>query len=129
LTPRANAVILGATGAMKEKINEYPIERPINAARRKKINEFIDTNADRLGRAISCRWDEGGTVLTLASDPVEWEFVFHPDRVESFGSAPFWVKMLFTEKRRKTVDMVVLQMLDEAGFMTPKAPRKKASGE
>jgi hypothetical protein len=114
---------------MKEKINEYPIERPINAARRKKINEFIETNAERLGRAISSEWDEEGTVLTLASDPVEWEFVFHRDRVESFGSAPFWVKMLFTEKRRKTVDQVVLQMLDEAGFLTPKPVRKKASAD
>jgi hypothetical protein len=110
---------------MKEKINEYPIDRPLNAARRKKINQFIEENAGRLGRAISHNWDESGTVLSLASDPVEWEFVFHKNRVESFGSAPFWIKMLFTEKRRKTVDQVVIQMLEEAGFTGESPARKK----
>ena len=106
---------------MKEKINEYPIERPLTAGRRKKINQFIENNAGRLGRAISHEWDESGTVLTLASEPVEWEFVFHANRVESFGSAPFWIKMLFTEKRRRIVDEVVSQMLEEAGFTGSKA--------
>jgi len=122
---------------MKEKINEYAIHRPLTAGRRKKINQFIESNSGRLGRPVSAEWDESGTVLFLASDPVEWHFVFHSTRVEAFGSAPFWVKMLFTEKRRKTVDQIVLQMLEEAGFMAsspgesskPETPpaRKKAS--
>jgi hypothetical protein len=109
----------------KEKINEYAIDRPLNAARRKKIEQFIEKNADRMGRVISHEWDESGTVLSLASDPVLWEFVFHRNRVETYGSAPFWVKMLFTEKRRKTADAVVLQMLQEAGFIGAAAGRKK----
>jgi len=113
---------------MKEKINEYAIDRPLNATRRKKINQFVESNASRLGRAISHQWDESGTVLSLASDPVLWEFVFHADRVETYGSAPFWVKLLFTEKRRKTADQVVLQMLQEAGFIGPIAGRKKGRG-
>jgi hypothetical protein len=112
---------------MKEKINEYTIDRPITVARRKKIDRFIAANAGRLGRAFSAQWDESGRVLTLASDPVEWQFIFHPDRVEAYGSAPFWVKMLFTEKRRRAVDDVVMQMLEEAGFLgaaEAAAPRK-----
>jgi hypothetical protein len=121
-------MILRPIRAMKEKINEYPIDRPLSAGRRKKINKFIETNAGRLGRAISHDWNDSGTVLVLASDPVKWEFVFHPDRVETFGSAPFWVKMLFTEKRRQTVDQVVLQMLEEAGFIGPSPARKKTLG-
>ena len=119
---------------MKEKINEYPIDRPLTAGRREKINQFIEANAGRLGRPVSAQWDQPGAVLLLASDPVEWEFVFHPTRVEAFGTAPFWVKMLFTEKRRKTVDQVVLQMLQDTGFIAsgdaPSAPspaRKKTS--
>jgi hypothetical protein len=105
---------------MKEKINDYPIDRPLTAARRKKINQFIENNAGRLGRPVSAEWDESGTVLLLASDPVKWEFVFHSTRVEAFGTAPFWVKMLFTEKRRKVVDEVVMQLLEEAGFLAAK---------
>jgi len=120
---------------MKEKINEYPIDHPLTAGRRKKINQFIENNAGRLGRPVSAEWDESGTVLHLASDPVEWQFVFHPTRVEAFGSAPFWIKMLFTEKRRKTVDQVVIQMLEETGFMAsgpdaapaPSPSRKKSA--
>jgi hypothetical protein len=109
---------------MKEKINDYPIDRPLTAARRKKINEFITNNAGRLGRPVEAEWDESGKVLSLASDPVQFEFVFHPKRVESFASAPFWVKMLFTEKRRQTVDEVILQMLEEAGFREKKRARE-----
>jgi len=112
---------------MKEKINEYPIDRPLTAARRKKINEFIAVHAGRLGREISHGWDESGEVLCLASEPVKFEFVFHPDRVESFASAPFWVKMLFTEKRRQTVDQVITQMLEETGFIGSGPARKKPS--
>jgi hypothetical protein len=33
--------------------------------------------------------------------------------------------MLFTEKRRKTVDQVVIQMLEEAGFTGESPARKK----
>lgn len=134
MTLAENLIILRRERAMKEKINEYPIDHPITAARRKKINQFIKNNAGRLGRPVSAEWDESGCILTLASDPVEWEFVFHPTRVEAYGSAPLWIKMLFTEKRRRTVDQVVMQMLEEAGFTasappaSPKstpAPRKK----
>jgi hypothetical protein len=114
---------------MKEKINEYPIDRPLNAARKKKINQFIENNAGRLGRPVSHEWDEAGSILTLASDPVEWEFVFHSDRVEAWGSAPFWIKMLFTEKRRAVVDRVVLQMLEESGFTGETRARKKAPAQ
>jgi len=109
---------------MKEKINEYAIDRPLNAARRKKIEQFIESSAERLGRAILHEWDESGTVLSLASDPVLWEFVFHRNRVETYGSAPFWLKLLFTENRRKTADQVVLQMLEEAGFIGPGGGKK-----
>ena len=113
---------------MKEKINEYPIDRPLNAARRKKIDEFIEANSGRLGRPVAHEWDESGRVLSLASDPVRFEFVFHATRMESFASAPFWVKMLFTEKRRQTVDQVIEQMLDEAGFREA-APVKRKAGK
>jgi len=109
---------------MKEKINDYPIARPLTAARRKKIDQFIENNAGRLGRPVAHEWDETGTVLSLASDPVRFEFVFHAGRVESFASAPFWVKMLFNEKRRNTLDQVVEQMLDEAGLLEPAPARK-----
>lgn len=112
---------------MKEKFNEYPIGHPLTAARRQKIDRFIQNNASRLDRPLSHRWDKSGKVLFLASSPVEWEFVFHPDRVEAFGSAPLWVRLLFTEKRKKVANEVILQMLQEGGLVAPPAalPGKK----
>jgi hypothetical protein len=108
---------------MKEKINEYRIDRAVTAGRRKKIDEFIRRNVSRLGRPVSHQWDDSGSILRLASKPVEWEFVFHANRVEAIGSAPLWVKMLFTEKRRKAADEVILQMLEETGFLGSAAGR------
>jgi hypothetical protein len=108
---------------MKEKINAYPIDRPITAARRQKIDRFIQGQAGRLGdRPFSHGWSESGAVLRLESSPVEWEFVFYPDRVEAFGSAPFWVKMLFNAKRRAAADEIIFQMLEEAGFYAQDPP-------
>jgi len=108
---------------MKEKINEYSIDRPLTSGRRQKIDHFIESNAGRLGRPVSHRWDESGSALLLESSPVQWEFVFHPKRVEAFGSAPLWVKLLFTEKRRNALDEMILQMLEEAGFFAPSPSR------
>jgi hypothetical protein len=116
---------------MREKINEYPIDRPLTAARRQKIDRFIQGYASRLDRPFSHEWDESGSVLRLASTPVEWDFVFHKDRVEAFGSAPMWVKMLFTQKRRAVANEMILQMLAEAGLVggeaAPRTRKKPAS--
>ena len=106
--------------AMKEKINDYPIDKPLTAGRRQKIDRFIAANAQRLGRPVSHEWVESGKVLILASDPVEWRFIFHKNHLEVIGSAPFWVKLLFTEKRRRVANEVIEQMLDETGFRTGK---------
>ena len=111
---------------MKEKFKEYRIDHPLTAGRRQKINRFIKSNASRLGRPFSHQWDESGTVLLLASDPVEWKLIFHPTRLEVIGSAPLWVKMLFTEKRRNTVNAVILQMLEETGFVAASPPESTA---
>jgi len=102
---------------MKEKISEYPTTAPLTAERREKIDQFIKSNAARVGRPFSHEWDESGNVLVLASNPVEWQFIFHPERVEVYGSAPAWVRMLFTDKLRNTVNEVIVQMLEDAGLM------------
>lgn len=111
--------------AMKEKINEYRIDVPLTAAHRQKIDRFIDRYASGLDRPFAHRWDESGSVLHLSSTPVEWDFVFHPDRVEAFGSAPLWVKMLFTQKRRAAADEMVFEMLEEAGLLAPDPPASR----
>ena len=101
---------------MREKINEYPIDRPLTAGRRQKLDPFMKDYAGRLARPFAHRWDESGSILFLETSPVEWEFVFHPKRVEVFGSAPLWVKLLFTEKRRNALNEMILEMLEGAGF-------------
>jgi hypothetical protein len=109
---------------MTEKFGEYPLDRPIDAERREKIEQFIAANAAGLGRPVSHEWLESGKVLVLDSDPVQWRLVFHPGRLEAFASAPLWVRLLFTEKRRKVARDVILRMIHEAGFADPVSPRR-----
>jgi len=109
--------MLPANRGMREKFNEYRIDRPLTAGRRQKIDRFVRGYASRLNRPFSHGWDESGSVLHLASTPVEWDFVFYPDRVEAFGSAPLWIKMLFTQKRRAAANELILQILEDAGML------------
>ena len=102
---------------MKEKFGEYRIDRPLTADCRLKMDRFIEGRASGLNRPFSYSWDESGSVLHLASAPVEWDLVFHADKVEAFGNAPLWLKMLFTEKRRAAANGMILQMLAEAGLL------------
>jgi hypothetical protein len=104
---------------MKEKMSEYPIDHPLTEERRREIDRFIQANASRVGRAFTHEWDESGSQLRLASDPVEWQFVFHPERVEVYGSAPALIRMLYTDHLRNKVNEVILEMLDAAGFFDP----------
>ena len=102
--------------------NVYPIDRPLTPGRRIKIDHFIQAHPGRLDRDISSHWEDSGSVLILASHPVQWKLVFHPRRVEVFASAPIWVRMLFTEKRKAVAHQVILQMLEAADLFASPAP-------
>jgi hypothetical protein len=105
--------------AMKEKLNEYPIDHPVDAAAREKIDQFIDANAAKFGRNIAKQWDASGNILHLASQPVECELQFHDTRVETFASIPFLLKMFMTDENRKKIDEAVTDMLTDAGLIKP----------
>ncbi|HEX4087031.1 MAG TPA: hypothetical protein VHY22_19105 [Chthoniobacteraceae bacterium] len=110
---------------MAEKLFDFEINHPLTAERRETMDRFIAANAGRLGRPVSHRWDDAGNVLRVASDPVEWVFTFYPDRLEVFGTAPFWIKMLFTEKLRAVAHQTIRDMLAEAGLIDAPDPGKK----
>ena len=67
---------------MKEKIAEFPVSQPLTAARRKALDRLITDNAGRSPWPITHAWAESGDRLEVTTKPVEWEIVFHADKVE-----------------------------------------------
>ena len=115
---------------MKEKIAEFPVSQPLTPARRRAVNQLIAENAGRSPWPITHAWAESGDRLAVTTKPVEWEIVFHPDKVEVFGHGPLWARLLFTKKKRALLHDGIAGALDQLGFLQPKkAARTKASGK
>ena len=113
---------------MKEKIDEFPVSQPLTAARRKALDRMITENASRSPWPISHRWSESADRLEVTTKPVEWEVVFHADKVEVFGRGPLWARLLFTKSKRALLHEGISEALKELGFLKPpRASRKKAS--
>jgi hypothetical protein len=102
---------------MKEKIYELPIQRPLIAARRKAIEQFLEKHSSKLKWPCSYRWDEkNGQLLHIIVFPVKWEIWFAPTRITVFGSGPVWTRILFTKKKRAMLREGILHVLKETGF-------------
>ena len=115
---------------MKEKIDEFPVSQPLTTARRRAVDKMIAENASRSPWPIKHSWAESGDRLEVTTKPVEWEIVFHADKVEIFGRGPLWARLLFTKKKRQLLHDGVAAALKELGFLKPKkAVRTKAPGK
>jgi hypothetical protein len=42
---------------------------------------------------------------------------FHPEKVEIYGSAPLWARLLLTAKRKEELKAQIQSILAEAGFV------------
>ncbi|MCE0496692.1 MAG: hypothetical protein LV481_01920 [Methylacidiphilales bacterium] len=112
---------------MKEKIYEFNIEHPLTAPRRKALDQFLKKNAPRSKWPTSHEWDRGNDhLLHVTTHPVKWEVWFAPHRVTIFGSAPFWAKMLFSNKKRALLRESFLHILQQTGFTKDRTPSKRA---
>jgi hypothetical protein len=112
---------------MKEKIYEFDIEHPLTALKRKALDQFLRKNAHKSAWAASHQWDEENDhLLHITTHPVKWEVWFAPQRITVFGIAPFWAKMLFSDKKRAMLREGFLQVLRETGFLKDSAKAKPA---
>lgn len=85
----------------REKIYEFAINHPLTTAKSKAIEKHIEENARLSDRSVSYGWhDEDNHVLLIDMNPVSFEVRFHKDRIELFGAAHLWARLLFTDRRK-----------------------------
>jgi hypothetical protein len=105
----------------KEKIFEFPITQPLTPANRKTVEKQVEKNAHLSPKPITYEWDEDDeNVLHIEAGPVEAELRFHPKKVELYGAAPFWVRMLLTEKKKLQIKDEFEAILKKTGFLGDK---------
>jgi hypothetical protein len=105
----------------KQKIYEFPIDRPLTPARRKAVEKHIEHNAHLSQKPISYNWDDDDDeVLHIAADPVLIEVRFLDKKVELYGAAPLWARLLFTNKKKIELREQIESILHKAKFVAAK---------
>ncbi len=103
---------------MKKKLYDLPIDNPLTSARRKAINSHIARNAHLSDSPIQYDWDNAGCeVLRITAEPVMFEVRFHSKKVEIYGSAPLWARLLLTAKKKELLKKEIQLILSETGFV------------
>jgi hypothetical protein len=102
---------------MKEKLYDIPIDHPLDLSRRKAIAAHVERNSHESKVSIQMNWDKNAKdILHIEARPFTFEVIFHPEKVEIFGSAPKWARVLFTNKRREELKQEIKQILSASGF-------------
>jgi hypothetical protein len=106
-----------------EKIFDFPIDSPLNAAKRKTVERQIKQNAHLSPKPVSFRWNEDDDdVLHIEAEPLLIEVRFQPKKVELFATAPLWARLLFTKQRKAELKEEIESVLQKAKFVTAKKP-------
>ncbi|WP_020180184.1 hypothetical protein [Methylopila sp. M107] len=104
----------------REKIYEFKIDKALNAARRKALEDNIEKRAELSPKPFEYGWEEDADVLHILLDPVDIEVEFQPEKVELFATAPLWAKVGFTEKKKAELRGLVETVLQDSKFITAK---------
>jgi len=102
-----------------ERIEIIPIRSCLTPQKRKLIDAEIDKNALLYDRKVEYKWLKRGDekFLRVVVAPATFEIVFYDDRVELYGAAPVWAKLLFTNAHRNAIQERVREFLLAAGFI------------
>jgi len=104
-----------------EQFYVYTIVSPLTPEKRTIIDKHIDDNAAAFGQDVARSWHKGEEedFLRISVEPVVIEVVFLTERVELYGAAPAWARVLFTAERKKQLTERIEEVLMGAGFVTP----------
>jgi len=104
-----------------EQFYIYNIVSPLTPEKRAIIEKHIDDNATAFGQNVTRSWHKGEEedFLRIFVEPVVIEIVFLNERVELYGAAPTWARLLFTAERKKQLTVQIEEVLVGAGFVTP----------
>ena len=106
-----------------EQFYVFPIDAPLSSAKRRAIEAQIDDNAELFERKVSYKWLKRGEerFLRIVVGPVTIEVVFFDDRVECYGAAPTWARLLFTKSRKEDMKARLEKVLVGAGLVMSRA--------
>jgi hypothetical protein len=106
-----------------EQFYVFEIDSPLTAEKRRAVDAQIDENATLFEREVSYKWLKRGEekFLRILIDPVTIEIVFFDDRIECYGAAPAWARLLFTKARKLELKDHLEKVLVGAGFLRKSA--------
>jgi hypothetical protein len=104
---------------MSKKLYDIPIHLPLTATRRKAIDKYINANSKFADTPVSHEWveDQAETTLRISTPPVVWDVLFHPKKVEVFGDAPLWARLLLTRQKQAQLKEQIELVLEKTGFL------------
>jgi hypothetical protein len=109
---------------MREKLFDLAIDYSLTAAKRKAINRHLERHSHLSDAPVHCLWDEsGGETLRITAHPVTFEVKFQARKVEIYGSAPLWARLLLTEKKKAELKKQIQLILTETGFVAEQERR------
>jgi hypothetical protein len=120
-----------------EQFYAYDILSPLTPERKAFIEKQIDDNAAAFGKDVPRSWHRGQEeedFLRILVDPVIIEIVFFSQRIELYGAAPAWARLLFTMERKEELRKRIEDVLIVVGFVTPETleaqrrPKRKLFG-
>jgi hypothetical protein len=102
-----------------EQFYVFPIKSPLNNEKRKIIEAEIAGNAAAFEKDVSFKWLKRGDekFMRILVEPVTIEIVFFDDRVELYGAAPTWARLMFTKARKQELQGQIESVLIAAGFV------------
>jgi hypothetical protein len=103
-----------------EQFYVYQTVSPLTHEKRTIIEKHIDDNAASHGKNVERSWHEGENerFLRIFVEPVTIEIVFLSERVELYGVAPSWARLLFTSERKEELRARIEDVLIVAGLVT-----------
>jgi hypothetical protein len=120
-----------------EQFFAYDILSPLTPDTKAFIEKQIDDNAAAFGQNVTKSWHKGQEdedFLRILVDPVVIEIVFLRERIELYGGAPIWARLLFTTERKEELRRRIEEVLVIVGFVTPETleaqrrPKRKLFG-
>ncbi|HYA81705.1 MAG TPA: hypothetical protein VED87_12345 [Methylocystis sp.] len=103
-----------------EQFYVYQILSPLTPDKITIIEQHIDDNAATYGQNVTRSWHGGEEehFLRIFVEPAIIEIVFLGERVELYGAAPTWARLLFTAQRKEELRARIEEVLVGAGFVT-----------
>jgi len=106
-----------------EQFYVYHIVSPLTHDKKTIIEKHIDDNAASYGQDVERSWHrvEEEHFLRIFVEPATIEIVFFSERVELYGAAPTWARLLFTSERKEELRERIEEVLIVAGLVTPES--------